>query len=223
MKWALQMLGSELSCCKGLQCIRSSTPAPFSFSTCNWLREITTLAKESCWLCFGGVVAHVGGHHGLDQSQEPGISPPTKRLNSREGRWSLFFDFTLSHCPGSPQLFQKGEDPTKESVTIFHPTCVVAILTWDIEERVRFATEGQSGSNICQTNCLQVCEALRLEVLQWAHSSKLTCHPGSQHRFSSAFGGPPWRMTPMTSSRLGPSATRTRLPVWHLQDFFSHS
>ena len=114
-----------------------------------------------------------------------------KRLNSRQARWSLFFTrfcFTLSYRPGSrntkpdalSRQFQKEEDLARESVNILPPPCVVATLTWDIEGRIRAATEGQASPSACPPNCLYVPEPLRSEVLQWAHSSKLTCHSGSQ-------------------------------------------
>ncbi len=114
-----------------------------------------------------------------------------KRLNSRQARWSLFFTrfhFTLSYRPGSRNIkpdalsrqFQKGEDSVEEPASILPPPCMVATLTWDIEERVRAATVGQAGPSACPPNCLYVPVALRSEVLQWAHSNKLTCHPGSQ-------------------------------------------
>ena len=114
-----------------------------------------------------------------------------KRLNSRQARWALFFtrfNFSLSYRPGSRNVkpdalsrqFQREEDDASASDTILPSPCVVASLTWEIEERVRAATEGQPGPSACPTGCLVVPAALRSEVLQWAHASRLTCHPGIQ-------------------------------------------
>ena len=114
-----------------------------------------------------------------------------KRLNSRQARWCLFFarfNFTLSYRPGSrnakpdalSRQFQRAEESGKRPEPILPGSCLVAAVTWDIEERVRAAAEGQPGPSSCPTNCLFVPPALRSEVLQWAHSSKLSCHPGAR-------------------------------------------
>lgn len=114
-----------------------------------------------------------------------------KRLNSRQARWSLFFarfNFTISYRPGSRNVkpdalsrqFQRTEDSVEKPESILPMSCLVATLTWDIEERVRAATEGQPGPSSCPSNCLFVPPALRSDVLLWAHSSKLFCHPGVQ-------------------------------------------
>jgi len=77
-----------------------------------------------------------------------------KRLNSGQARWSLFFtsfDFTLAYRPGSRYLkpdalshqFLGKEDPSPVSDPILLAPCLVATLTWEIEERVRSAVEGQ--------------------------------------------------------------------------------
>ena len=112
-----------------------------------------------------------------------------KRLNSRQARWSLFFtrfNFSLSYRPGSRnvkpdalsrQFLGEGES-RKEADSILPSPCVIASLTWEVEERVRAAMEDQPGPSACPPNRLFVPQALRSDVLQWAHSSKLTCHPG---------------------------------------------
>ena len=112
-----------------------------------------------------------------------------KRLNSRQRRWSLFFtrfNFTLSYRPGSrnvkpdalSRMFQKDEAPSEEPVPILPSPCVVAALTWDIEEQVREATQNQPGPSTCPPNHLFVPAGLRSQVLQWGHDSHLACHPG---------------------------------------------
>uniref|UniRef100_A0A8D3E3V3 Gypsy retrotransposon integrase-like protein 1 n=1 Tax=Scophthalmus maximus TaxID=52904 RepID=A0A8D3E3V3_SCOMX len=114
-----------------------------------------------------------------------------KRLNSRQARWSLFFtrfNFTLSYQPGSrntkpdalSRQFQEEESTPTEPESILPVPCRLAVLTWGIEEQVRLATEGQPGPSACPPNRLYVPPSLRSDVIQWAHASKLTCHPGIQ-------------------------------------------
>jgi len=112
-----------------------------------------------------------------------------KRLNSRQARWSLFFDrfnFTLSYRPGSRNIkpdalsrqFPECPDVTAEPSTIVPASCLIASVTWEIEERVRAATEDQPGPSSCPTDRLFVPAQLRSDVLQWGHASQLSCHPG---------------------------------------------
>lgn len=140
-------------------------------------------------------------HHWLEGAKEPFLVwtdhknleyiRSAKRLNSRQARWCLFFarfNFTLSYRPGSrnakpdalSQQFKKVEDPGKRLEPILPGSCLVTAVTWDIEERVRAAAEGQPGPSSCPPNCLFIPPALRSEVLWWAHSSKLSCHPGAR-------------------------------------------
>lgn len=113
-----------------------------------------------------------------------------KRLNSRQARWALFFtrfNFSLSFRPGSRNVkpdalsrqFQRGEESTEGLETILPTPCVIAVLTWDIEERIRAAAEDQPGPSACPENRLFVPADLRAELLEWGHSSKLACYPGS--------------------------------------------
>jgi hypothetical protein len=66
-----------------------------------------------------------------------------QRLNSRQARWSLFFDrfnFTLSYRPGSRNLkpdalsrqFPECPDETVKPSTIVLASCFVAYITWEI-------------------------------------------------------------------------------------------
>lgn len=111
-----------------------------------------------------------------------------KRLNSRQARWALFlgrFNFTMTYRPGSRNVkpdalsrqFSAEETPT-EPETIVPPSCVIAALTWEIEAKVRQAQSTQPGPGNGPPNCLFVPDSVRSQVLQWAHSSHLTCHPG---------------------------------------------
>lgn len=114
-----------------------------------------------------------------------------KRLNSRQARWSLFFtrfNFSLSYRPGTRNVkpdalsrqFAEREDSAPGPDTILPTSISVASLTWEVEERVKAALEDQPDPSSCPPDCLFVPQTLRSDVLQWAHSSRLTCHPGIQ-------------------------------------------
>ena len=114
-----------------------------------------------------------------------------KRLNSCQARWALFltrFNFSLSYRPGSRNVkpdalscqFLEREGDRTDPDTILPSSCLVATLTWEIEEKVRAAAQDQPGPSACPPNHLFVPPDLRSEVLQWAHSTQLTCHPGIQ-------------------------------------------
>ena len=130
------------------------------------------------------------------------------------------FNFTLSYRPGSRNVkpdalsrqFQREDYGASAPDTILPSPCVVASLTWEIEERVRAATEGQPGPSACPTGCLSVSAALRLDGLQWAHGSRLTCHPGIQRTLDvllQLFWCPSYRRTAGSMSEPAKPATRT--------------
>lgn len=85
-----------------------------------------------------------------------------KRLNSRQARWALFFtrfNFTLSYHPGSKNVklswqFADEEEPTVGAEIILPPSCVVASLTWEVEERVQAATARSPGPSACPDKCV---------------------------------------------------------------------
>uniref|UniRef100_A0AAQ4PEP9 ribonuclease H n=1 Tax=Gasterosteus aculeatus aculeatus TaxID=481459 RepID=A0AAQ4PEP9_GASAC len=74
-----------------------------------------------------------------------------KRLNSRQARWSLFFnrfDFSLSYRPGSrntkPDALSRLFSPepvAREPEPILPLHCVVGAVTWPIETKVKQANE----------------------------------------------------------------------------------
>ena len=114
-----------------------------------------------------------------------------KRLNSRQARWSLFFDrfnFTLSYRPGSRNLkpdalsqqFPEFPNETVNPSTIVPATCLIASITWEIEEKERTATVDLPAPSSCPPDRLFVLSHLHSDVLQWGHASRLTCHPGIQ-------------------------------------------
>ena len=111
-----------------------------------------------------------------------------KRLNPRQARWALFFtrfNFTLSFRPGSrnqkPDALSRQfepDDAPSGPTTILPPTCVIGAVTWGIESEVKRAVEGVQVPYSCPQNRLFVTQGLRSRVLEWGHSSNLSCHPG---------------------------------------------
>ena len=111
-----------------------------------------------------------------------------KRLNSRQARWALFFNrfrFTLSYRPGSrnvkPDALSRIYDPepvAKEPEPILPLNCVVGVVTWQIEQEVKQANGETPPPSGCPEHRLFVPVDLRPQVIHWAHTSLLTCHPG---------------------------------------------
>lgn len=117
-----------------------------------------------------------------------------KRLNPRQARWSLFFarfDFTLSYRPGHKnvkpdalsRLFSTDEEPT-EADTILPLNRIVGAAQLDIESVVISAQGRRPSPSQCPSNLLFVPTSVRSQVLQWGHSSRLSCHPGSDRTLS---------------------------------------
>uniref|UniRef100_A0A3B3INX7 Gypsy retrotransposon integrase-like protein 1 n=1 Tax=Oryzias latipes TaxID=8090 RepID=A0A3B3INX7_ORYLA len=67
--------------------------------------------------------------------------------------------------------------PVDESV-ILAPERVLGAFTWSIESKVRSANRSIASPAALPPNRLFVPPELRSEVLQWGHSSLLSCHPG---------------------------------------------
>ncbi|KAL2083807.1 hypothetical protein ACEWY4_021580 [Coilia grayii] len=113
-----------------------------------------------------------------------------KHLNPRQACWSLFFsrfNFTLSYRPGSKnskpdalsRMFSRSESPSVPA-TILPERCLVGAAILDIESLVRSAQSPGSTPSQCPANCLFVPVSVRPQVLQWGHSSRLSCHPGTR-------------------------------------------
>ncbi|KAL0186362.1 hypothetical protein M9458_018032, partial [Cirrhinus mrigala] len=112
----------------------------------------------------------------------------TKRLNSRQARWALFFgrfDFSISYRPGSKNIkpdalsrvFDRSERPSTPEC-IIPKRLFVSTLTWEVEAKVRAALEGVTPPSGCPPSRLFVPENLRSDVIQWAHCFNIACHPG---------------------------------------------
>uniref|UniRef100_A0A9J7Y295 Gypsy retrotransposon integrase-like protein 1 n=1 Tax=Cyprinus carpio carpio TaxID=630221 RepID=A0A9J7Y295_CYPCA len=112
-----------------------------------------------------------------------------KRLNSRQAHWALYFNrfnFILSYHPGSKNLkpdalLRQFEPPERELCpeTILPTARVIAPIQWDIETAVRRAQQQQPGPGNGPVGRLFVPNCMRSEVLQWAHASLPSGHPGT--------------------------------------------
>lgn len=136
--------------------------------------------------------------HWLEGSQHPFIVwtdhknleyiRKAKRLNPRRARWVLFFNrftFSLSYRLRSqnvkPDAFSRLYDPEPAAIepeAILPPSCVVGAVTWQIEKEVKQANGEAPPPCGCLANRLFVPTNLRPQVIHWAHSSLLSCHPG---------------------------------------------
>uniref|UniRef100_A0A672Z804 Gypsy retrotransposon integrase-like protein 1 n=1 Tax=Sphaeramia orbicularis TaxID=375764 RepID=A0A672Z804_9TELE len=113
-----------------------------------------------------------------------------KRLNSRQARWALFFtrfNFSLSYRPGSkngkPDALSRRFPPTKsvsEPVTILPGSCVVGAFHWSIEKTVIEALKDCDVPVGVPPGRLFVPVCVHPQVIHWAHTSKMSCHPGVQ-------------------------------------------
>ena len=112
-----------------------------------------------------------------------------KRLNSRQARWALFFTrfrFSISYRPGSknvkPDALSRQFDPVdlvKEPHSIVPEALIVAPVSWGIEGVVRTALRREPDPGGGPPGRLYVPKAARSRLLQWAHASSLTGHPGA--------------------------------------------
>ncbi len=111
-----------------------------------------------------------------------------KRFNFRHARWALFFshlDFSISYRPGSKnikpdalsRIFDHSEHPYFSKPIVLQKICISAV-TWEIESKVRTASQGVTPPPECPPGRLFVQECLRSEVIRWGHCSRVACHSG---------------------------------------------
>ena len=111
-----------------------------------------------------------------------------ERLNSCQARWSLFFNrfnFSLSYRqrskntkPDALSRLFSPEPVATDPEPILPLIRVVGLVSWHIEAEVKQANGETPPPSGCPENRLYVPVDLRPQVIHWAHSSLLTCHPG---------------------------------------------
>ncbi|KAM9816580.1 uncharacterized protein ACBT44_010838 [Syngnathus typhle] len=158
-------------------------------------------------------------HHNLEYLRS------AKRLNARQARWALFvdrFEFSLSYRPGSrnakvdalSRSFPGGKEGRGPPPTILPSSVRVAALSWEIERQVEAASRDQPGPSNCPEGRLFVPESLRSSVLQWAHDSRLACHPGAARTSALGTSGAiPCGGGGGVLSRTGATCDRTTPPI----------
>lgn len=100
-----------------------------------------------------------------------------RRLNSHQAWWPIFLDLATSSRMISPLSWSRRVwrlSPRPLSPT-HPPSCQVGAIMWEIK---RLAHQTQPDQSNGPRNTLFVPDSVRLQVLQWSHSSRLTCHPG---------------------------------------------
>ena len=177
----------------GPQRITNFIPVLFFLDALHLQREMLTSATGSCWqwLCRSG---GIGWRALLCLSLSGQIIKnlaylrSAKRLNSRQAQWALFldqFDYTLTYCPGSRNakpdaLSRQSDRETFKPENILPASCIVAAVSWRVGALVKQAQHTQPDPGNGPPNRLFVPDSARSQVLQWAHTSKITCHPGFQ-------------------------------------------
>ena len=108
-----------------------------------------------------------------------------KRLNSRQARWSLFFNrfnFSLSYRP-------RSQNTKPDALSCMTPSLLPRNLnisyhlggvTWQIESEVKSANGVSLVPSGCPQNRLFVPVSLRPQVIHLAHTLVLTCHLGEE-------------------------------------------
>ena len=160
---------------------RRLTPAERNYAVGD--REKLAL-EEWCHLLDGATVPFLlwMDHRNLEYLRS------AKRLNPRQARWSLLFnrfDFSLSYRPGSrngkPDALSRLHAPPPEvqtPETILPAQTLVAATRLEIEDRVKRSLGSEAPPEDTPTNRMYMPDDARPDVLQWAHSSSLACHPG---------------------------------------------
>ena len=95
--------------------------------------------------------------------------------------------FTISYHTGSKnvkpdalsRLYSSSATPST-SETILPTSCLAATVDWGIENLVSEVQRSQPGPEGGPANRLFGPNPVWSRVLEWAHSSRLTCHPGSR-------------------------------------------
>ncbi|KAI2645188.1 Transposon Tf2-11 polyprotein [Labeo rohita] len=114
-----------------------------------------------------------------------------KRLNPRQARWALFFtrfNFKITYRPGSKNISADARlhstDQPVEPEPIVPSNLIVSPIIWEMDEDIRSATLQEAASPECPEGKIFVPLALRQDLLDTAHRSPGSGHPGSQRTLS---------------------------------------
>uniref|UniRef100_A0A8C2AU46 Gypsy retrotransposon integrase-like protein 1 n=1 Tax=Cyprinus carpio TaxID=7962 RepID=A0A8C2AU46_CYPCA len=117
-----------------------------------------------------------------------------KRLNARQARWSLFFarfNFQITYQPGHKNTkadalsrMYSPEPDTNEPDSILPPSVFLAPILWQIDEEIRAATLEEPAPPEVPTGLIYVPTSQRLPLLESAHTSPGSGHPGSRRTLS---------------------------------------
>ncbi|KAL0200273.1 hypothetical protein M9458_003460, partial [Cirrhinus mrigala] len=112
-----------------------------------------------------------------------------KRLNPRQARWALFFtrfDYKITYRPGSKNIsadalsrLHSTEQPV-EPEPIVPSNLIISPIVWELDEDIRSATLQEAAPPECPEGKIFVPLALRQNLLDTAHRSPGSGHPGSQ-------------------------------------------
>ena len=167
---------NKLHPCAFLSHRRTPTERKYHVGDCELLAVKLALEEWRHWLEGAEHPFQVlTDHKNLEYIQQ------AKRLNLRQARWSLFFNrfqFILTYRPGSKNLKPDAlsrvhaSSNREDHITSILPSSkIVAPVRWELENTVRHAQTQEADPGGPKT--------VRSRVLQWGHSSRLTCHPGS--------------------------------------------
>ncbi|KAL0148322.1 hypothetical protein M9458_056384, partial [Cirrhinus mrigala] len=115
-----------------------------------------------------------------------------KRLNPRQARWALFFtrfDYKITYRPGSKNIsadalsrLHSTEQPVEPEPIV--PSNLISPIIWELDEDIRSATLQEAAPPECPEGKIFVPLALRQNLLDTAHRSPGSGHPGSQRTLS---------------------------------------
>ena len=126
------------------------------------------------------------GH--LDWPQEPGIHSRRKAPKFASGQAAIFFkrfQFSLTYRPGSrnqkPDALSQQhaiKDVLEAPEGIIPRERIIAVVSWEIERQIQEALEEDPDPWTGPQHRGYVPGSVCPQVMQWGHSSQMSCHPG---------------------------------------------
>ncbi|KAI2657474.1 Transposon Tf2-9 polyprotein [Labeo rohita] len=108
-------------------------------------------------------------------ASEVGVGAVLSQRSSADGKMHpcAYFSHRLSPAERNYDIGNRELLAVKLALKVF-----VSAVTWEIESKVRTASQGVTPPPGCPPGRLFVPEGLRSEVFRWGHCSKVACHPG---------------------------------------------